>query len=84
MPFFNKLSFECPEARGDADFLQDVTIQKGQAQFRKDTSGKHDYMTVKVDQTLTSDVYICLSCHTLTHCQSRGSDDVQPFAFVFP
>ncbi|KAL0031878.1 hypothetical protein WJX79_002852 [Trebouxia sp. C0005] len=47
MPFFNKLGFECPEAKGDADFLQDVTIQKGQAQFRKDKSGKHDYMTVK-------------------------------------
>ncbi len=48
MPFFNKLGFECPEAKGDADFLQDVTLQKGQAQFRKDKSGKHDYMTVKV------------------------------------
>ncbi|DBA97183.1 TPA: hypothetical protein ACH3X1_014944 [Trebouxia sp. C0004] len=47
MPFFNKLGFACPKAKGDADFLQDVTIQKGQAQFRKDKSGKHDYMTVK-------------------------------------
>ena len=84
MPFFNKLGFECPEARGDADFLQDVTIQKGQAQFRNDKSGKHDYMTVKVGQRPTPDVHICLSCHTLTHCQSHGSDDVKHFAFVFP
>ena len=84
MPFFNKLGFECPEAKGDADFLQDVTIQKGQAQFRKDKSGMHDYMTVKVGQRLTSDLHICLSCQMLTHCQSYGSDGVQAVAFVFP
>lgn len=56
MPFFNRLGFACPEAKGDADFLQDVTIQKGQAQFRKDKSRKHDYMTVKV----------CAKCFDMT------------------
>ena len=48
MPFFSKLGFQCPEAKGDADFLQDVTIQTGQGQFRKDQSRKHDYMPVQV------------------------------------
>ncbi|KAL0035494.1 hypothetical protein WJX77_008879 [Trebouxia sp. C0004] len=45
MPFFSKLGFECPEGKGDADFLQDVTIEKGQHMFRKDQSSKHEYMT---------------------------------------
>ena len=48
MPFFSKLGFQCPEAKGDADFLQDVTIKTGQGQFRKDQSRKHDYMPVQV------------------------------------
>lgn len=48
MPFFNKLGFECPSGKGDADFLQDVTIQKGQDQFRKDKQRKHAYMSVQV------------------------------------
>lgn len=48
MPFFNKLGFECPAGKGDADFLQDVTIKKGQDQFRKNRKRKHDYMTVQV------------------------------------
>ncbi|KAL3132996.1 hypothetical protein ABBQ38_006905 [Trebouxia sp. C0009 RCD-2024] len=47
MPFFSKLGFQCPESKGDADFLQDVTIQKGQRQFRKDQGRKNDYMPVQ-------------------------------------
>ncbi|KAL0038217.1 hypothetical protein WJX79_008741 [Trebouxia sp. C0005] len=45
MPFFSKLGFECPEGKGDADFLQDVTVEKGQQMFQKDQSSKHEYMT---------------------------------------
>lgn len=48
MPFFSKLGFQCPEAKGDADFLQDVTIKTGQGLFRKDQRQKHDYMPVQV------------------------------------
>ena len=48
MPFFSKLGFQCPESKGDADFLQDVTIKTGQQKFRKDQSRKHDYMPVQV------------------------------------
>lgn len=48
MPFFSKLGFQCPEAKGDADFLQDVTIKTGQGRFRKDQSRKHGYMPVQV------------------------------------
>ena len=66
MPFFSKLGFECPEAKGDADFLQDVTIQKGQQQFRKDQSIKHDYMTVSVRNThLTSLMQMQLLCNDI-------------------
>ncbi len=53
MPFFSKLGFECPEGKGDADFLQDVTIEKGQQIFRKDQSRKHEYMTAPVSNSLT-------------------------------
>ena len=48
MPFFSKLGFECPEGKGDADFLQDVTIEKGQQMFRRDQSREHEYMTAPV------------------------------------
>ncbi len=54
MPFFSKLGFECPEGKGDADFLQDVTIEKGQQMFRKDQSRKHEYMTAPVCNSLLS------------------------------
>lgn len=47
-PFFSKLGFKCPEDKGEADFLQDITIEKGQRLFRKDPTGKHDYMTASV------------------------------------
>lgn len=48
MPFFSRLGFQCPQDKGDADFLQDITIQKGQQQFRKDQARNHDYMPVQV------------------------------------
>ena len=51
MPFFSKLGFQCPEAKGDADFLQDVTIKSGQQQFRKDKTRKHDFMPVEVSSS---------------------------------
>ncbi len=52
MPFFSKLGFECPEGKGDADFLQDVTIEKGQQMFRKDQKSQHEYMTAPVCNSL--------------------------------
>ena len=48
MPFFSKLGFECPEGKNEANFLQDVTIKKGQQQFRKDQSQDYEYVTVPV------------------------------------
>ncbi|CAI5491780.1 unnamed protein product, partial [Closterium sp. Naga37s-1] len=35
VPFFNQLGFECPERKGEADFLQEVTSMKDQGQYWK-------------------------------------------------
>lgn len=34
MQFFSHLGFACPERKGIADFLQEVTSRKDQAQYR--------------------------------------------------
>ena len=33
MPFFNSMGFSLPERKGIADFLQEVTSEKDQAQY---------------------------------------------------
>jgi hypothetical protein len=38
MEFFNQLGFACPERKGIADFLQEVTSRKDQAQYRCDST----------------------------------------------
>ena len=66
MPFFSKLGFECPEGKGDADFLQDVTIEKGQQMFRRDQSRKHEHMTAPVRHSLLPQPrFGCRSVHHL-------------------
>ncbi|CAI5967831.1 unnamed protein product [Closterium sp. NIES-64] len=39
VPFFNQLGFECPERKGEADFLQEVTSMKDQGQYWKAGAG---------------------------------------------
>ncbi len=38
MNFFNGLGLQCPEDKGVADFLQDVTLPADQAAYRADKS----------------------------------------------
>lgn len=73
MPFFHKLGFQCPEAKGDADFLQDVTIRKGQGSFRTDRKKRHHYMTVGVGSCTPSlPTVACMSSlHSLAHLPRR-------------
>ncbi|CAI5480132.1 unnamed protein product [Closterium sp. Yama58-4] len=43
VPFFNQLGFECPERKGEADFLQEVTSMKDQGQYWKGGPGGQPY-----------------------------------------
>ena len=69
MPFFSKLGFECPEGKGDADFLQDVTVEKGQQMFQKDQSSKHEYMTAPVCNSLLPQP--CSGCRSVHHLDNN-------------
>ncbi|XVF86695.1 hypothetical protein PTKIN_Ptkin18bG0062800 [Pterospermum kingtungense] len=44
--FFESCGFKCPERKGTADFLQEVTSKKDQAQYWADTSKPYRYITV--------------------------------------
>ena len=40
MSFFNGLGLRCPEDKGEADFLQDVTLLADQAAYRADKNSR--------------------------------------------
>ncbi|XP_074327307.1 ABC transporter G family member 29-like [Apium graveolens] len=44
--FFEKCGFECPERKGIADFLQEVTSRKDQEQYWADRSQPYNYISV--------------------------------------
>lgn len=44
--FFESCGFRCPERKGTADFLQEVTSKKDQEQYWADTSKQYRYITV--------------------------------------
>eukprot|EP00884_Botryococcus_braunii_P023385 jgi/Botrbrau1/9730/Bobra.0388s0022.1 len=46
MQFFNHIGFACPERKGIADFLQEVTSRKDQAQYRINSSLRGQFVTV--------------------------------------
>ncbi|KAK9830492.1 hypothetical protein WJX72_012062 [[Myrmecia] bisecta] len=47
MPFFTQLGFELPPRKGVADFLQEVTSRKDQAQYWADKSRPYRYVPVE-------------------------------------
>ena len=40
MDFFSGLGLRCPREKGEADFLQDVTLARDQAAYRADKASK--------------------------------------------
>ncbi|KAI4381898.1 hypothetical protein MLD38_007920 [Melastoma candidum] len=46
LEFFERCGFACPERKGAADFLQEVTSRKDQEQYWADRSKPYRYMTV--------------------------------------
>ncbi|XP_057834764.2 ABC transporter G family member 36 [Cryptomeria japonica] len=47
LEFFESCGFRCPERKGTADFLQEVTSKKDQEQYWADRSRPYHYVTVK-------------------------------------
>lgn len=45
LPFFLSLGFQCPERKGAADFLQEVTSLKDQEQYWANPSAPHQYVS---------------------------------------
>lgn len=46
LDFFRSMGFKCPERKSAADFLQEVTSRKDQAQYWADQSQPHRYVSV--------------------------------------
>ena len=44
LPFFESVGFKCPERKGVADFLQEVTSLKDQGQYWADVSRPHSFL----------------------------------------
>ncbi|KAH9312808.1 hypothetical protein KI387_027843 [Taxus chinensis] len=47
LEFFESCGFQCPERKGVADFLQEVTSMKDQEQYWADRNGPYRYISVK-------------------------------------
>ncbi|XP_025885245.2 ABC transporter G family member 31-like [Solanum lycopersicum] len=47
VPFFESLGFQLPSRKGVADFLQEVTSRKDQAQYWADTSRPYEFIPVE-------------------------------------
>ncbi|KAJ7553408.1 hypothetical protein O6H91_06G097000 [Diphasiastrum complanatum] len=47
LDFFGSVGFQCPERKGVADFLQEVTSRKDQRQYWADKSQPYQYVSVK-------------------------------------
>jgi ABC-type multidrug transport system ATPase subunit len=45
--FFESMGFKCPERKGEADFLQEVTSKKDQRQYWANNDRPYNYVTVK-------------------------------------
>ncbi|PON56709.1 ABC-2 type transporter [Parasponia andersonii] len=47
LDFFESMGFECPERKGVADFLQEITLKKDQEQYWARRDEPHRFVTVK-------------------------------------
>ncbi|KAL1551439.1 transcription factor [Salvia divinorum] len=47
LEFFESMGFKCPERKGAADFLQEVTSKKDQQQYWEDAEKPYRYVTVR-------------------------------------
>ncbi|GMP94686.1 hypothetical protein CsSME_00044052 [Camellia sinensis var. sinensis] len=47
LEFFESMGFKCPERKGVADFLQEVTSKKDQVQYWANKDEPHNFVTVK-------------------------------------
>ncbi|KAH9312920.1 hypothetical protein KI387_027955 [Taxus chinensis] len=71
LEFFEKCGFRCPERKGAADFLQEVTSMKDQEQYWADRTMPYSYISVKK----FADMYKRFHVGTRLSSELRGAND---------